>query len=83
MGWSNKTRNPGLQNCASQPRVGSHRRHPGEFLEGLIDRRICDVVGVIRHDLLAIAQDHLKDVALGKACIKEGLHGCVIQISGP
>ena len=75
----------GLRRRISQPRRLRSGRvvggGPGEFLERLVDGGVGQVVGVVRHHLLAVAEDHLEDVAPGETRVEEGMHSCVVKVA--
>src|SRR6056297_2467589 len=49
------------------------RLFPGEALERLVHRRLGQVVGVVRHDLLRQPEDHFEHLTLGEARIEKRL----------
>ena len=52
---------------------------PVVFFVHLIHRCFRQVVGVVRHDLLAIAKDHFENLLLGEPGIEESLHGRIVE----
>ena len=54
---------------------------PGEFFKSLVDRGVRQVIGIVRHQLLRIAEDHFEYVPLCETGIKKRLHLFIVHIA--
>src|SRR5680860_448997 len=51
------------------------------LLHRLVYRRVCEMVGVVAHDLLSGAKDDFKNLALGEARVQEGFYGGIVNVA--